>query len=340
MDVSTPVTHLLAAWLAKFITCPSLASSLQFTFATQDVISHVPGVSQVSMLRLDVDSLLTKVLLDDVLAFLQRKLPVEDPRLLLTDVFLQLIRLCVESNSFSSEGRFYPQTFGVAMGSPLSPVLANLYMEFFDDSPPKETWHLPVLSLHYTEEIYSLRRPLQSLNCRHSFHQMNTVVTWFTPALPLPRKWAPMLFRVPPVISSILVKQTPVLLSICQHKYAVSRGHSNNALFCHQWDTGHQMDWRAACIVFPSADVHARKRGSSLIKLLPNFNLNSGFSPTDSLLDFHILHLLPYADIGKDPNNNDVQLVVEYLVQVYKSGTSLKTLDDLKYHPFRHRRRL
>lgn len=67
-----------------------------------------------------------------LLAFLQRKLPGENACLpLLTDVILQLIRLCVESNPFSFEGRFYSPAFGVSMGIPLSPVLANLFMEYF-----------------------------------------------------------------------------------------------------------------------------------------------------------------------------------------------------------------
>ena len=33
---------------------------------------------------------------------------------------------------FSFEGEFYEQTCGVAMGSPLSPVVANLFMEDFE----------------------------------------------------------------------------------------------------------------------------------------------------------------------------------------------------------------
>ncbi|XP_069999233.1 uncharacterized protein, partial [Penaeus vannamei] len=445
------VTHPLAAWLAKSLT-PLLGTfSPAHLRHSQDFISRVRGVPPASMLSLDVDSLFTKVPLDDVLAFLQRKLPAEDPRLPLpTEVFLQLIRLCVESNSFSFEGRFYSQTFGVAMGSPLSPVLANLYMEFFEsellpsisprpsmwlryvddvfalwphepalfpdflsqlnslspsirfkvewevddklpfldtlvhrsadhfsfsiyrkpmhsgmyihffsyhplhvkrgvatslflralricdpqyldgeidflrrsfsklgyprhvldvalsrarrtfyhDSPPNESPHLPVLSLPYTEEIYSLRRPLQSLNCRLSLRQVNTLRRNLVHTCP-PSTSKVGTYAVPCAsCDKQYFGETGASLTkrLSQHKYAVSRGHTNNALFCHQWDTGHQMDWKAARILFPSADVHARRLvESSLIKLLPNFNLNSGFSPADSLLASHILRLLPYA---------------------------------------------
>ncbi len=33
---------------------------------------------------------------------------------------------------FTANGSFYRQTFGFAMGNPLSPVLSNLYMEYFE----------------------------------------------------------------------------------------------------------------------------------------------------------------------------------------------------------------
>ena len=48
------------------------------------------------------------------------------------DGFLDLIRLCVKSTVFSFNGKYYRQKQGVSMGSPLAPVLACLYMEFFE----------------------------------------------------------------------------------------------------------------------------------------------------------------------------------------------------------------
>ena len=109
------------------------------------------------VLRAPCSALFTNVPLDDVLNFLQRKFFPEDLRLPLpTDIFLQLIRLCVESNSFSFEGKFYSQTFGVAMGSPLSPVLANLYMEFFESELLPSLPIRPSLWLRYVDDVFAL----------------------------------------------------------------------------------------------------------------------------------------------------------------------------------------
>lgn len=62
---------------------------------SQDFIPCVRGVSPATMMSLDVVSPFTKAPLDNVLAFLQKKLLSEDPRLPLpTNVFLKLIHLC------------------------------------------------------------------------------------------------------------------------------------------------------------------------------------------------------------------------------------------------------
>jgi len=45
---------------------------------------------------------------------------------------VDLVSLCLKSSYFSFKGKIYEQTHGVAMGSPLSPLIANLNMEHFE----------------------------------------------------------------------------------------------------------------------------------------------------------------------------------------------------------------
>ena len=40
-----------------------------------------------------------------------------------------LLEFCLENTYFSFQGRFYEKTQGAAMGSPISPKVANLFME-------------------------------------------------------------------------------------------------------------------------------------------------------------------------------------------------------------------
>ena len=45
----------------------------------------------------------------------------------------ELLQLCLRSTYFSFNGEIYEQREGAAMGSPVSAVVANLYMEFFEE---------------------------------------------------------------------------------------------------------------------------------------------------------------------------------------------------------------
>ena len=46
---------------------------------------------------------------------------------------LELLEFCLCNTYFLFQGQFYEQTRVAAMGSPVSPVVANLYMEVFED---------------------------------------------------------------------------------------------------------------------------------------------------------------------------------------------------------------
>ena len=46
---------------------------------------------------------------------------------------LDLLEFCLCNTYFLFQGQYYEQTQGAAMVSPGSPVLANLYMELFED---------------------------------------------------------------------------------------------------------------------------------------------------------------------------------------------------------------
>ena len=46
---------------------------------------------------------------------------------------MNLLKLVLENCIFSFQGNFYKQLHGAAMGLPCSPVVANIYMEYFED---------------------------------------------------------------------------------------------------------------------------------------------------------------------------------------------------------------
>ncbi|XP_062713203.1 uncharacterized protein LOC134290163 [Aedes albopictus] len=86
-----------------------------------------PGYVLVSF---DVVSLFTNIpkdlVLRDIIMNWQSIKKVTDINL---DLFLEIVEFCLDSSYFCFRGKYYVQTFGTAMGSPLSPILADLVMD-------------------------------------------------------------------------------------------------------------------------------------------------------------------------------------------------------------------
>ena len=156
-------TRGLAGWLAGCLSpylgrfsSAHLTNSLHFKEKLQD-FSRYHSLNGFRMLSLDVTALFTNVPLEDVLLFLREKIEsgqVAPP--VPKEEFLELIRLCVENNVFEFNGEYYRQKFGVAMGSPLSPVLAGLYMEYFETTLLPTLEPQPALWLRYVDDVFAL----------------------------------------------------------------------------------------------------------------------------------------------------------------------------------------
>ena len=56
---------------------------------------------------------------------------------------IQLLEFCLKNTYFSFQGQFYEQVEGAAMGSPVSPIVANLYMEYFRTKSSKHCTQPP-----------------------------------------------------------------------------------------------------------------------------------------------------------------------------------------------------
>ena len=75
------------------------------------------------MVSFDVVSLYTKVPVEDAIRVLRE---------ITSDEIAKLVEICLKSTYFSFQGEIYEQVDGVAMGSPLSLIVANLYIEYLE----------------------------------------------------------------------------------------------------------------------------------------------------------------------------------------------------------------
>ena len=128
------------------------------------------------MVSFDVDSLFTKVPIEDVLGFLSEKLPETDLDLgMPVNCFLELVKLCVTSNAFSFNNSFYMQQSGMGMGSPLSPILSNLYMEFYETKLLPQILPCRLIWFRYVDDIFSFW-PSALDNFDNFFTNLNNLV--------------------------------------------------------------------------------------------------------------------------------------------------------------------
>ena len=96
------------------------------------------------MVSFDVVSLFTNVPIVDSLELLSHHF--ED--------VLALFKHVLTSTYFCFDGQFYEQMDGVAMGSPLSPVIANFFMEDFEMKAIEQTTHKPVCWFRYVDDTF------------------------------------------------------------------------------------------------------------------------------------------------------------------------------------------
>ena len=148
------LTEILSQYLGKFSN-----AHLQHSYQFIQRVKENGWVDGVTMVSLDVKALFTNVPLEYVLSKLQEEydlgnisfpIPIEQ--------FFSLIRLCVSSTIFLFDNQGFAQKEGVAMGSPLSPVLANLCMEFVEKEILSrcDPEIKPVMWVRYVDDIFIL----------------------------------------------------------------------------------------------------------------------------------------------------------------------------------------
>ena len=80
-----------------------------------------------------VEALFTSVPVKPAIAIIQKKLEEDKDLHLRTTMspkqITSLLEFCLTSTYFTYQGKFYEQTDGTAMSSPISPIVANLFME-------------------------------------------------------------------------------------------------------------------------------------------------------------------------------------------------------------------
>ena len=96
----------------------------------------------------DVEALFTSVPIQAALNITKKKFEEDREPHLRTSMSVQhiswLLEFCLTSTYFLFQGKFYQQLEGTAMGSPISPIVANLFLEDLETRALSTTPHPPI----------------------------------------------------------------------------------------------------------------------------------------------------------------------------------------------------
>ena len=132
------VTYGVAKELAKILKL-LVGKSPHHVNSTQDFVEqakHITLAPGECLSSYDVSALFTSVPVDPALNsikdLLEKDHTLKERTVMeLSDIIL-LLEFCLKNTYFSFQDQFYEQVEGAAMGSPVSPIVASLYMEYLE----------------------------------------------------------------------------------------------------------------------------------------------------------------------------------------------------------------
>jgi len=124
------------------------------------------------LVSLDVVSLFTNVPIDMVMEVLDNRWNlIESHTKIPKKEFLNAVKFTLNSTYFIFNGKTYKQTFGAPMGSPLSPIIADLALQNLESHSLKNLSFIPLFYIRYVDDI-AMAVPRMSLN--ELLHNFNT----------------------------------------------------------------------------------------------------------------------------------------------------------------------
>ena len=111
-----------------------------------------------AMVSYDVKALFTSVPIKPALEIIEKLLKEDQDLQKRTSMsisnIMDLLEFCLRSTYFTYRGKFYEQVEGAAMGSPISPIVANLFMEQFEIKALQSSSNPPLLWKRFVDDTF------------------------------------------------------------------------------------------------------------------------------------------------------------------------------------------
>ena len=171
-------TYETAKELAKIIK-PLIGRSPHHVQNNKDFLESIRNIKlqpDECIMSYDMSALFTSIPTDSAIKIIQKHL--EDDKDLsnrtsmTVNHIICLLEFCLRNTHFSFQGRYYEQTEGAAMGSPICPLVANLFMEEIEVHAISTSTPPPTLWKRFVDDTFTIIKKnrdsfLQHLNSIH-----------------------------------------------------------------------------------------------------------------------------------------------------------------------------
>lgn len=156
--IGSPTYNVSKFLVEKFkqLRLPFESRSITNSFEFINKIKDVKLSENEILVSFDVSSLFPSVPVPKTLEYLREVLEYNNFDQDTIKELITLTQLCMNQNVFQYKGEFFEQLEGTAMGNCLSPFLAELFMNYFEENAKQKFEYFPRIWYRYVDDVFAV----------------------------------------------------------------------------------------------------------------------------------------------------------------------------------------